>query len=83
MIDKHKKYYGEDDEIEKAIDERKEQSIAKHMSDVSVMDNLVKAIDDYVIRFGKESNIHDECLVLKKQVETNKKHLEEWVDKIL
>ena len=82
MTDKYKKYYGEDDEIEKSIDERKEQAIAKHMINIAVMDKLINAINDYLITFGRDSNVHDKCFDLKKQVQENKKHLQEWVDKI-
>jgi hypothetical protein len=82
MIDKHKKYYGEDDEIEKVIDERKEQAIATHMSQIRVMDRLLIAIDEYTTNFGQESNVYKECIVLYAKIKMNKKHLQEWVDKI-
>jgi len=70
----------EHDEI--SVDEVKEQAIAKHNSDIEVMTNLINAIDEYLIRFGRTSNIHDECFDLKAQVQKNREHLQDWVDKI-
>ena len=69
-------------ELDKAIDERKEQAIAKHSSEIRVMDRLINAIDEYLIRFGRESNVHDQCFDLKKQIEENKKHTQDYMDKI-
>ena len=70
----------EDDEV--FIDEIKEQSLAKYNSDIEVMTKLINAIDEYLIRFGRTSNIHDECFDLKAQVLKNREHLQDWVDKI-
>ena len=70
----------EDDEV--SVDETKEQAIAKHNSDIEVMTKLINAIDEYLIRFGRTSNIHDECFDLKEQVLKNREHLQDWVDKI-
>jgi len=46
------------------------------------MDKLVFALNEYIIKFGRTSNVHDQCFDLKAQVLENKKHLQEWVDKI-
>ena len=46
------------------------------------MDKLIFALDEYIIKFGRVSNVHDQCFDLKVQVIENKKHLQEWVDKI-
>ena len=46
------------------------------------MNKLIFAINEYIIRFGRTSNIHDECMNLKAQVTKNKEHLEDWVNKI-
>ena len=46
------------------------------------MDRLINAIDEYLIRFGRESNVYDLCFDLKKQIEENKKHTQEYMDKI-
>ena len=70
----------EDDEV--FIDEIKEQSLAKYNSDIEVMTKLINAIDEYLIRFGRTSNIHDECFDLKAQVLQNREHLQDWVNKI-
>ena len=70
----------EDNDV--SVDEVKEQAIAKHNSDIDVMWRLIYALNEYIIRFGRTSNIHDECMNLKAQVTKNKEHLEHWVDKI-
>mgnify|MGYP003121290793 CR=1 FL=1 len=70
----------EDNEI--SVDEVKEQAIKKHNSDLLVMNKLIYALNEYIIRFGRTSNIHNECMDLKAQVTRNKEHLEDWVDKI-
>lgn len=70
----------EDDDV--SVDEVKEQAIAKHKRDIDVMWTLICALNEYIIRFGRTSNVHDECMNLKAQVTKNKEHLEHWVDKI-
>ena len=70
----------EDNDI--SVDEVKEQAIAKHNSDIDVMQRLIYALNEYIIRFGRTSNIHNECMDLKAQVTKNKEHLEDCVDKI-
>jgi len=64
------------------IDRVKEQAIAKHMSDIKVMSKLVLSLNEYIIRFGRTSNIHDQCFDLKAQVIKNRDHLQDWVNKI-
>jgi len=64
------------------IDRVKEQAIAKHMSDIQVMSKLVFALNEYVIRFGRTSNVHDQCFDLKQQIIQNRNHLQDWVNKI-
>ena len=63
-------------------DKEKETAIYKHLADIGVMDKLVFALNEYIIKFGRTSNVHDQCFDLKAQVVENKKHLQEWVDKI-
>tara|TARA_R100000700_G_scaffold41130_1_gene59936 strand:- start:1009 stop:1239 length:231 start_codon:yes stop_codon:yes gene_type:complete len=70
----------EDNDV--SVDKVKEQAIAKHNKDLLVMAKLIFAINEYIIHFGRTSNVHDECMNLKAQVTKNKEHLEEWVDKI-
>ena len=69
-------------EMDKAIDQKKEQAIAKHMSQIRVMDRLLVALDEYTMNFGQESNVYKDCVLLYAQIKKNKKHLQEWVDKI-
>ncbi|BAQ91638.1 hypothetical protein [uncultured Mediterranean phage uvMED] len=63
-------------------DKEKETAIFKHLADIGVMDKLVFALNEYIIKFGRTSNVHDQCFDLKLQVLENKKHLQEWIDKI-
>ena len=63
-------------------DREKETAMFKHLADIGVMDKLVFALDQYILKFGRTSNVHDQCFDLKLQVLENKKHLQEWVDKI-
>jgi hypothetical protein len=71
-----------DQEIEQEVDRQKEEAIAKHMSDIKVMSKLISAINEYLIRFGRTSNVHDQCFDLKAQVIKNRDHLNDWVNKI-
>jgi len=70
------------EENDVSVDEVKEQAIAKHMSDIKVMNNLIMAINENIIRFGRTSNVHDQLLDLKNQVQNNKDHLQDWINKI-
>ena len=70
----------EDNDV--SVDEVKEQAIAKHNSDLDVMNKLIFAINEYIIRFGRTSNVHDECMILKTQVTKNKEKLQEWINTI-
>jgi len=63
-------------------DTEKETAMFKHLADIGVMDKLVFALNEYIIKFGRTSNVHDQCFDLKLQVLENKKHLQEWIDKI-
>jgi len=63
-------------------DTEKETAIFKHLADIGVMDKLVFALNEYIIKFGRTSNVHDQCFDLKLQVLENKKHLQEWIEKI-
>lgn len=71
-----------DEEYEFEVDRAKEEAIAKHMSDIKVMTNLIDAIDEYLIRFGRTSNVHDQCFDLKAQVIKNKDSLHNWINNI-
>jgi len=69
-------------ELDKVIDERKEHAIAKHMSQIRVMDRLLNSLMEYTEKFGQESNVYKDCVLLYAKIKKNKKHLQEWVDKI-
>jgi len=69
-------------ELDRAIDERKEHALAKHASQIRVMDRLINALDEYTTNFGQESNVYAECVLLYVKIKKNKKHLQEWVEKI-
>jgi len=71
-----------DQEIEQDIDRQKEEAIAFHKSQIKVMSNLINSIDEYIIKFGRMSNVHDQCFDLKAQVIKNRDHLQEWMNKI-
>ena len=70
----------EDNDV--SVDEVKEQAIAKHLSDINIMDKLIFSINDYLIRFGRTSNVHDQLMDLKNQVQQNRDHLNERINKI-
>ena len=78
------KYNLEDEfnQVEADQDTEKQSAISKHLKDMVVMGKLVNALDEYILKFGRVSNVHDLCFDLKVQVLENKKHLQEWVDKI-
>tara|TARA_Y100001937_G_C6941404_1_gene250545 strand:+ start:246 stop:491 length:246 start_codon:yes stop_codon:yes gene_type:complete len=70
-------------EIQVQEDDRiKEQSIHKHKKEIDIMNRAIFAINEYIIHFGRTSNVHDQCFDLKLQIEENKKHLENWISKI-
>jgi len=71
-----------DQEIEQEVDRQKEEAIAKHMSDIKVMSKLIASIDEYIIRFGRTSKVHDQCFDLKAQVIKNRDHLQDWMNQI-
>ena len=70
----------EDNDV--SVDEVKEKAIAKHNKDLLIMNKLIFAINEYIIHFGRTSNVHDECMDLKTQVTRNSDHLNEWINKI-
>ena len=65
-----------------SVDEVKKQAIAKHNKDLLIMSKLIFAINEYIIHFGRTSNVHDECMILKTQVTKNKEQLQEWINTI-
>jgi len=71
-----------DEEFEYEADKAKEEAIAKHMSDIQVMSKLIASINDYLIRFGRTSNVHDQLMDLKSQVKKNRDSLNNWINNI-
>ena len=68
--------------MERKIDKQKERGLSKHSSEIRVMDNLIDALNEYIIKFGRQSNAHDLCFDLKKQIEENKKYTQDYMDLI-
>tara|TARA_B100000886_G_scaffold336292_1_gene294780 strand:- start:20298 stop:20546 length:249 start_codon:yes stop_codon:yes gene_type:complete len=69
-------------ELKRKIDKQKERGLSKNSSDIRVMDNLMDALHEYVTRFGKESNVYAECVLLYAQINKNKKKTKEYMDLI-
>ena len=69
-------------ELQRKIDKQKERGLAKHSDEIKVMDNLLDALHEYVTRFGKESNVYAECVLLYAQINKNKKKTKEYMDLI-
>ena len=67
-------------ELQRKIDKQKEQGLSKHSDEIRVMDNLLDALHEYVTRFGKESNVYAECVLLYAQINKNKKKTKEYMD---
>lgn len=69
-------------ELQRKIDKQKEQGLSKHSDEIRVMDNLLDALHEYVTRFGKDSNVYAECVLLYAQINKNKKKTKEYMDLI-
>ena len=69
-------------ELQRKIDKQKEQGLSKHSDEIRVMDNLLDALHEYVTRFGKDSNVYAECVLLYAQINKNKKKTKEFMDLI-
>ena len=69
-------------EMERKIDKQKEQGLSIHSNEIKVMDNLLDALNEYITRFGKESNVYAECVLLYAQINKNKKKTKEYIDLI-
>ena len=67
-------------ELQRKIDKQKEQGLSKHSDEIRVMDNLLDALHEYVTRFGKDSNVYAECVLLYAQINKNKKKTKEYMD---
>ena len=69
-------------ELQRKIDKQKERGLSKHLDEIRVMDNLLDALHEYVTRFGKDSNVYAECVLLYAQINKNKKKTKEYMDLI-
>jgi hypothetical protein len=69
-------------EMQRKIDKQKERGLSIHASEIKVMDNLLDALNEYITRFGKESNVYAECVLLYAQINKNKKKIKEYMDLI-
>ena len=69
-------------EMQRKIDEQKEQGLSIHSNEIKVMDNLLDALNEYITRFGKESNVYADCVLLYAQINKNKKKTKEYMDLI-
>ena len=69
-------------EMERKIDKQKEQGLSIHSNEIKVMDNLLDALNEYITRFGKESNVYADCVLLYAQINKNKKKTKEYMDLI-
>ena len=67
-------------EMERKIDKQKEQGLSIHSNEIKVMDNLLDALNEYITRFGKESNVNADCVLLYAQINKNKKKTKEYMD---
>ena len=69
-------------EIQRKIDKQKEEGLSIHSDEIRVMDNLMDALHEYVTRFGKDSNVYAECVLLYAQINKNKKKTQDFMDSI-
>ena len=69
-------------ELQRKIDKQKERGLSIHSDEIRVMDNLLDALHEYVTRFGKDSNVYAECVLLYAQIKKNKKKTQNFMDLI-
>ena len=67
-------------EMQRKIDIKKNEGLSIHASEIRMMDRLLDSLNEYMTYMGKESNAYDLCFDLKKQIEKNKKHTQEYMD---
>jgi len=73
----------EEHELQKVRDDYfKENMVAKYMHDIEVMSRLIASINEYILVFGRTSNVHDQLVDLKAQVKINRDHLSNWMNAI-
>ncbi len=64
------------------LDLTKEQAMAKYKPELDSMNNLIKSLDQYQLKFGTESNVYYEVLELKAKLIKNKEALEQFLGDI-
>ena len=69
-------------EMERKINTKKNEGLSIHASEIRMMDRLLDSLNEYMTYMGKESNAYNLCFDLKKQIEENKKHTQNYMDVI-
>ena len=64
------------------IDLTKEQAMVKYKPELDSMNNLIKSLDQYQLKFGTQSNVYYEVLELKAKLIKNKEALEQFLGDI-
>ena len=67
-------------EMKRKIDKQKNEGLSIHGSEIRMMDRLLDSLNEYMTYMGKESNVYHLCFDLKKQIEENKKHTQNYMD---
>ena len=69
-------------EMQRKTDRQKELAIELQGKEIDQMTNLIKALIDYLVFFGDESNVKDECKDLLGKVTENRRMAEKFRDMI-
>ena len=69
-------------EMQRKTDRQKELAIELQNKEIDQMTNLIKALIDYLVFFGDESNVKDECKDLLGKVTENRRIAEKFRDMI-
>jgi len=69
-------------EMRRKTDRQKELAIELQGKEIDQMTNLIKALIDYLVFFGDESNVKDECKDLLGKVTENRRIAEKYRDMI-
>ena len=69
-------------ELQRKTDRQKELAIELKGKEIDQMTNLTKALIDYLVFFGDESNVKDECKDLLEKITENRRIAEKFRDMI-
>ena len=69
-------------EMQRKTDRQKKLAIELQGKEIDQMTNLIKALIDYLVFFGDESNVKDECKDLLGKVTENRRISEKFRDMI-